>query len=84
MIIKKLPQIDANKNYSVNLYGTRREGKDKYILYNGGTLLVNEQMKNFVEEIRKRGFRLNDYPENLKLKAETFGRILKAGGFLIE
>lgn len=82
--LKKLPQIDGERNYQINLYGTRREGEDKYILYNGGTLLVNEQMKNFVEAIKSRGFRLNDYPENLRLKVETFGRILKAGGFIIE
>jgi len=82
--LKKLPQIDDEKNYQINLYGTRKEGEDRYILYNDGTLLVNEQMKNFVEGIKSRGFRLNDYPENLRLKAETFGRILKAGGFIIE
>lgn len=82
--LKKLPSIDKNTLYKINLYGTRKESEDSYILYNGGTLLVNEQMKNFVENIKPRGFKLNDFPESLRDKAETFGRILKAGGFLIE
>jgi len=82
--LKKLPSIDKNTFYKINLYGTRKESEDSYILYNGGTLLVNEQMKNFVENIKPRGFKLNDFPESLRDKAETFGRILKAGGFLIE
>jgi len=82
--LKKLPTIDKNISYRVNLYGTRKEGEDRYILYNGGTLLVNEQMKNFVQGIQKSGFKLNDFPEKLKSKAETFGRILKAGDFLLK
>ena len=41
-------------------------------------------MKNFVEGIKTRGFRLNDFPENLRDKAKIFGRILKAGDFLLE
>lgn len=82
--LKKLPPIDGNTSYKINLYGTRKESEGSYILYNGNTLLVNEQMRNFVEGIRLRGFRLNDFPEHLRGKVETFGRILKAGGFLIE
>ncbi len=82
--LKKLPSMDKDIRYRVNLYGTRKEEEGKYILYNGKTLLVNKQMKDFVEGIKSTGFRLNDFPENLKLKAETFGRILKAGGFLLE
>jgi len=82
--LKKLPSIDENISYKINLYGTRKESEESYILYNGNTLLVNEQMKNFVESIKSSGFRLNDFPEHLRDKAETFGRILKAGDFLIE
>ena len=82
--LKKLPPINENISYKINLYGTRKESEESYILYNGNTLLVNEQMKNFVEGIKSRKFRLNEFPEHLRDKAETFGRILKAGGFLIE
>ncbi len=84
MPLKKLPPIEEDRLYKVNLYGTRKEDEGKYILYNGKTLLVNEQMKDFVEGIKATGFKLNDFPEDLRLKAETFGRILKAGGFLLE
>jgi len=82
--LKKLPLIKEDVNYKINLYGTREEGEGRYILYNGGTLLVNEQMKNFVEGIKSKGFKLKDYPLHLRGRAETLGRILKAGGFLIE
>jgi len=82
--LKKLPQIGRDIRYKINLYGTRRESEGKYVLYNGRSLLVNEQMKDFVEGIKSTGFRLNDFPEDFRLKAETFGRILKAGGFLLE
>ena len=84
MPLKKLPPIEKDVLYKINLYGTRKEDEGKYVLYNGRTLLVNEQMKDFVEGIKSTGFRLNDFPEDLKLKAETFGRILKDGGFLLE
>lgn len=82
--LKKLSPIEEEINYKINLYGIRKESKGNYILYNGSTLLVNEQMKNFVESIISRGFKLNDFPENLRDKAETFGRILKTKGFLIK
>ena len=81
-VLPELPTIEQDTRYRVNLYGTRKEGDGTYILYNGRTLLVNEPMKVSVEGIRQTGFRLNDFPEHLKDKAETFGRILKAEGFL--
>lgn len=81
---RRLSQIDADTTYKINFYRTRKESEDSYVLYNGDTLLVNKQMKNFVEGIKSKGFRLNDFPAHLRDKAETFGRILKTGGFLIK
>jgi len=36
--LKKLPSINENILYKINLYGTRKESNNSYILYNGGTL----------------------------------------------
>ena len=82
--LKKLPSIKKDIRYNVNLYGTRKEDEGRYILYNGKTLLVNEQMKDFVEGIKSTGLKLNDFPEEFRVKAETFGRILMGEGFLLE
>lgn len=76
--------IDKNIDYKVNLYGTRKENENEYLLYNGGTLLVNESMKKFIEGIKSKGFKLNNFPEQYREKAEKLGRVLKAGGFLVE
>ena len=41
--LKKLPPIDENIFYKINLYGTRKESEGSYILYNGNTLwLMNK------------------------------------------
>ncbi len=84
VVTEILPSVDENINYKVNLYGTRKEKEEEYLLYNGGTLLVNESMKKFVEGIRPKGFKLNNFPKQYREKAEEFGKILKAGGFLVE
>jgi len=79
---QKLENIDSNINYQVNSYITRKESEDSYLLYNGDTLLVNEQFKNFVDGIKPVGLRVNDFPDYYKHKAETFAKILKSKGFL--
>lgn len=76
-------ELNAEMTYKVASYRLRKENDGSYTLFNGqSTYNADPSVKTFIDKISLVGFRLNSFPEELRLIAGKIGRQLKRKGFL--
>jgi len=76
-------EIDLNKEYIVGLGGVRKEDNGYTIYYDGKTLRVNEEMRDFIEGIRT-GFKVSSFPKKYQDKVLNVAKTLEMRGFLYD
>ena len=79
----KETKIDPDKVYVFVPYKQRQEDKSNVTIYaNKKYLTLDDRTFSFVEGIKKQGFHLDSFPNDLKAKATYIGKRLISRGFL--
>jgi radical SAM protein with 4Fe4S-binding SPASM domain len=82
----RVPEIDNSREYNLVLAMSREEPDGTFTLYNGRkTLNVNRGLRDFVLGLKENGktFKVGDYSEGMRKRAEYIGAQLLDGGFLV-
>ncbi len=76
-------EVDLDKEYVIGLSAIRKEERGYTLYYSGRTLRVNQEMRNFVMNIRS-GFKISDFPKRHQRKVLKISETLMRGGFLYD
>ena len=80
---KRVDKINLDKEYVIGLNAIRKEEEGYTLYYSGKTLRVNQDMRDFIMEI-KNSFKISNFPEGHKEKVLYIAKILLDGGFLYD
>jgi radical SAM protein with 4Fe4S-binding SPASM domain len=80
---KSKGMVDENTEYIIGLTSIRKEDMGYSIYYDGRTLRVNQEMRDFIME-KRGGFKITDFPIEYQEKASIVAKVLMRGGFFYD
>jgi len=80
---REVKEVELNREYLIKLGAVRKEDKGYTLYYSGKTLRVNQEMRDFIMEI-KNGFKISEFPAEYEEKVFSIAKMLMQRGFLYD